>query len=261
MTIKEYKRHYLNVINSQPIPDISEIHISKNTKTGISINLPIIGTCHPTTECHKYCYGLRGPIVAGRSLKKYHQNLALLNRLEKSSQSEVNRQARILAKKILKAKRNWIRWNGVGDLTKGSIRVINAMASMYPEITQWIPTRRFDLIPLIKDYPAIKLLLGTDASTKEKIQILKAENRRGEVKTVLMVTDALGHRFWVKKFSKLAVRKSFVRRTNAKVADGIAVIFNEHIGQKKFITSDDSRTCQATNGQKVVCENCRRCFK
>jgi hypothetical protein len=243
MAYSEYRKRVLPVINNNPVAALEHVRVSNNGKTGISINLSIVETCQPTKECMSYCYGMRGPIGFKNSLLSQHANTLRFKVLETSSQNEVNKEALNIAKEIDKSKKNWIRWNGVGDLIPGSVRVINALSNLRPDIVQWVVTRKVEEVKNLLDSKAIKVLFSVDTSTPpqilERAKILK------------------------RSFKKAKFRFSWTRRDETIPPKFVHIVFNEHRGRKRGNWNDDSRVCEATLPEKPhedICNSCRRCF-
>jgi hypothetical protein len=223
---------------SLPIIDIPEnIAISSNTKTGISINLPIAKTCQPTKECKDYCYGTIGPIAFRNSLIVQERNYARFSYLETATEEEVDKECHNIASKV---KNNWVRWNGVGDLIPGSVRVINRMTELYP-IVHWITTRKVKEASKLRDHESIRILFSLDAETPKRVLQEAMELKQS--------------------FQKAKFRFAYVRRKPEDVPSFVDIIFNEH--GKRRLNIVDERTCLATlpnTDHKNACDNCRRCF-
>jgi len=218
-----------------------KIYYSSNTKTGGSINLPIAGTCNPTKLCMASCYAMRGPMVFSNSIQKQTENFILFQYLETASEAEVERVCHALKKDI--KDQNWIRWNGSGDLIPGSVRVINKFAELYPNVIQWVISRKPAMIATLSDHKAIRLLVSLDETTPVAVA------------TKLRAMKAF--------FKKTKVKLSYIRTAEQqKIPNGISIVFNEHIGTKRLAHSD-KRTCHATvagNTHEDSCDTCRRCF-
>ena len=169
MGMIEFRKRVLPVINNGPQGIPGMVKVSDNGKTGISINLSIVDTCNPTKDCMTYCYGTRGPIAFKNSILAQAANTRRFTYLETASQSEVDAECENIAESVRKGKQTWIRWNGVGDLIPGSVRVINRMAELHPEITQWVVTRKVNEAATLSDKPSIKILFSLDSSTPDTI--------------------------------------------------------------------------------------------
>ena len=242
MTMVEYRKRVLPVINNAPAAIPAAVKVSDNGKTGISINLAIVETCQPTRECMDYCYGTRGPIAFKNSILAQHANVLRFTYLATAPQSEVDAECDAIATAVRKGKQNWIRWNGVGDLIPGSVRVINRMAELHPEITQWVVTRKVNEAATLADKPSIKVLFSLDSSTPDTI-LQRAKELR-------------------KTYKHAAFRFSWTRRDATKVPRHIHIVFNEHTGVHKEAWKD-KRVCEATlpdHPHEDACNRCRRCF-
>src|SRR3989304_8921164 len=110
-------------------PERYHLHVSENSKTGSSINVPIATTCqNKTAACTQYCYGLLGPISLQASIQTHVENQAVLNRLATASYKAVKEEADYSAAVLTVRGHNFLRWNGVGDLSLGSVRLLRALS-------------------------------------------------------------------------------------------------------------------------------------
>lgn len=223
-----------------------KIYLSSNTKTGISINVSIAGTCNPTKLCMSSCYAMRGPMVFSESQKRQTENFILFQYLETAPESEVVRIVHELAKDVQRGRnpQNWFRWNGSGDLIPGSVRVINKFAELYPNIIQWVISRKPAMIETLADHPAIRLLVSLDETTPM------------DIKLRLLATK--------KRFKRTHTKFSYIRTSEDQKINvrQVSIVFNEHIGLKK-VNHKDSRTCPATTkdaSHEGACNKCRKCF-
>lgn len=243
MGIQEYRKRTLPIIQKvEGQKMIDAIKVSNNGKTGISINVSIPKTCQPTKECSTYCYGFRGPITFSNSIAAQAENSVRFEYLETASQDEVDRECDQIAAVVRKEKQTWLRWNGVGDLTPGSVRVINRMVELHPEITLWVVSRKVDEVKKLSDHKSIKILFSLDRSTPDTI-LQRAKELR-------------------KTYKRAKFRFAFTRRDSKSVPRNVSIIFNEHIGRRKSDFAD-KRVCEATlpdNAHEGSCDKCRRCF-
>lgn len=243
MGMKEYRKRALVVLNNERKNDAPKfLRVSDNGKTGVSINLSIVDSCQPTKDCMSYCYGMRGPIGFSNSINAQSANFRRFQHLETAPLSEVDADIALITEAIRKSKQNWIRWNGVGDLIPGSVRVINRMAELHPEITQWVVTRKVNEAATLSDHRSIKILFSLDNSTPDTIV-----QRAKELK---------------KTYKRAKFRFSWTRRDANPVPRHVSIIFNEHIGKRKGGWAD-KRVCEATlpdKSHESSCNTCRRCF-
>lgn len=239
------KRRSLPLYQAASTP--STLYLSENSKTGVSVNFPIIGTCQPTKKCIKYCYAGAGMLNFSNSIAAQMRNLKLVEHLEKAKQSEVDQVADTLYEETVKAGQNWLRWNGVGDLMPGTIRVIKTLALRHEDLTQWIISRKPDMIRKLPDLKPLVIMVSLDGSEDEKRSRALIEGR--------------------KKFKVARYRMAYVKvRDDAVPAPRWAyVVFNEHQSSRRYGDGQDPRTCPATipDGaeHEGACDSCRRCFK
>src|SRR3972149_874679 len=121
------------------------VYVSKNDKTGVSVNVSMLGSCRPTKECARYCYGLTGPASFPAAATRHLGNLRHFAFLETAPDAAVQRDVDILAAHAICAQQDFIRWNGVGDMTPGAVRLINALAAERPRLHVWVTTRKPEL--------------------------------------------------------------------------------------------------------------------
>jgi hypothetical protein len=116
------------------------------------------------------------------------------------------------------------------------------MAELYPEITQWVVTRKVNEAAKLSDMKPIKILFSLDTSTPD---------------TILHQAKSLKQTYKRAKF-----RFSWTRRNANPVPRIVNIIFNEHIGRGRK-TWESKRVCEATlpnNPHEDICNTCRRCF-
>lgn len=239
------KRAFLPVLqevkNKPKLPE--KIYLSKNTKTGISINVSIAETCSPTKLCMNSCYAMRGPIVFRNSQLRQVENTVLFKHLEFAPRRELDKIVNLLAEEIYTSKQEWVRWNASGDLINGSVRVINRLAELHPKIISWVISRKPEQIKQLLDHPSIRLTISFDETTPEKIS-----NQLKTFKSIL---------------KKSGVKNSWIRTSKEQVIPSfIDIVFNEHIG-RSIVDHKDNKTCEATvkgSNHNNACDSCRRCF-
>lgn len=242
--IQAFRKRYLSVIqdNAENARSTGSVKVSGNTKTGVSINVPIIGTCTPTKACGAYCYATKGPIAFPASLLSQERNLQRFNELENANEAEVEKEAKNIMKQVGAA--SWFRWNGVGDLTPGSVRVINAIARLYPNVTQWVVTRKPALAATLSDSKSLAILFSWDETTPAAIKIRSLEVS--------------------KAFKQALFQFSYTRLSENDVAPKeVSIIFNYHAGRSRKAWKD-ARVCEATlpdHEHENACNDCRRCFQ
>ena len=242
--IKGLSKRYLEVIQERK-PELDgrvRVKVSSNTKTGASINLAIMGSCTPTKACERYCYGARGPIMFTNSLVSQAENLSRFNYLETASQSTVDREADYIVQQL--GRKQWLRWNGVGDIVPGSARVVNAISKRHKNIIQWVVTRKPDMLELLEDAESLAVLFSLDSTTPERV-FSEAEKRK-------------------QRFSKALFQYAWTQTEETdKAPPHVSVIFNVHIGRKGNDWKEP-RVCEATlpsTDHANACDSCRRCFE
>jgi len=215
----------------------SEPICSGNTKTGFSLNFPIMGTCRPTKVCAKICYGaVKGrPITWDKSLLKYLRNY----RYFEIENPEVI--ADRIQKEYTRRKMEFLRWNGVGDLFPKAVEVINIIARKYPDTVLWVVTRKPEMAAKItRNAPNIYIMFSLDGdpdSRKRRARMARHRHPR--------------------------VYYSFLREAESDDTLGSRIVFNSHQMKKNLPYDDKRTTCPVDAGVielKGACSSCRNCF-
>lgn len=139
--------------------------LSTNTVTGISLNVPISGTCRPTKVCAQTCYAAKPtPISLPVALEK---QLRVYNSICENP-SEVA--GRIIAEMISHMRRGakFLRWNGVGDLFEESIACMVDVADALPNLPIWCVTRKPEMAALVPQRDNIFVHFSLDASSLDR---------------------------------------------------------------------------------------------
>jgi hypothetical protein len=139
--------------------------------------------------------------------------------------------------------RNWLRWNGVGDLTPGACRLINALTDNFPDLILWVVSRKADQVATLQDRPSLRLLLSLDHSTPP--------------------SAAKALREVAKRFVHATARLAYTRVALDDVPpEDVDIVFNKHNGGRKY-NWWHANVCHATlpgKEAKNACDSCRRCF-
>lgn len=151
------------VIADEDAPDT--LFLSKNDKTGMSINTSIARTCRPTPACSVYCYGLEGRIRMPASLQRQAENAAMFSVEEWGQLAD---EAMDIAH-VVSRQQDFLRMFGVGDLQPGSVYFINQLSCYAklakPKFRIWVSTRKFDLAAKLVDNTNLHVMLSFDSST------------------------------------------------------------------------------------------------
>jgi hypothetical protein len=140
-----------------------ESMLSFNKVTGLSLNFPIAETCSPTRTCIKTCYFARGGPSWPAALKRQY-------RLFNSVTADPLGSAQRLQKELLAMKRppTFLRWNGGGDLFPESVKMLNHLASLMPEMPIWVVTRLPKQAAKIKEAPNVFIHFSLDAHSADR---------------------------------------------------------------------------------------------
>jgi hypothetical protein len=132
--------------------------LSGNKVTGYSLNVPIWSTCQPTEVCAAACYFAKGPSSWPAALAK---QIRLLN--------SIRRDPHTMAERVIseydRLKLEFIRWNGGGDLFPESVAMLNHLASLRPDITIWVVTRKPDMAAMIGDHRNVYIHFSLDRAS------------------------------------------------------------------------------------------------
>ena len=234
-------------VDDEELP--SKLHLTDNSKTGISIDFAIHKTCTPTAVCMGVgedsagCYALRGFMSFPNAVRMHARNQRLADYLEKASLREVHRVVDALYSDLPRGL-DWLRWNGAGDLSPGACRMINAFTARYDDILLWVISRKPDMIAKLRDRKTLKLLMSLDHSTPEK--------------------TAARLRAFTKKFKVGKARLAYTRVSEEDVPPKDAwVIFNKHVGGS-FNDWPHKNVCPSSlpdTNHVNACDPCRRCFR
>jgi hypothetical protein len=224
------------------VPDT--IYISKNDKTGWSINVAIAETCRPTKACAEYCYGLGGRIVMDAALRRQAENARFF---AEQPTWRIRNQAEDIVH-IVSRSQPFLRMFGVGDLQPGSVEFIAWMARYArvrrPGFRIWVATRQLELAAKLPDSPNLHVMMSLDSTTPAKnVERCKTLLKRG--------------RTWF---------AAYVRRAEDEtVPSWVSVVFEEHKwGGRRAQREPEPRACPATvlggADHSGACVRCQYCF-
>lgn len=153
------------VVEPDDAPDT--LFLSKNDKTGLSINTSIAATCRPTPACSVYCYGLDGRIAMPAALRRQAENSALFS-ADMAEWGQLADEAMDVAH-VVSRQQDFLRMFGVGDLQPGSVYFINQLSAyakaMKPKFRIWVSTRKFDMAERLVDNANLHVMLSFDSTT------------------------------------------------------------------------------------------------
>lgn len=230
----------------EPLYTPPALFLSNNSKTGFSINVAIAYTCRPTRACQSYCYGLESRIAMPAALKRQAENFSRFNFLATADASVVEQEALVIANDVQK-KQNFLRVFGVGDLQPGSVRFINTLADVAPQLSLWVSSRRFDLAGGLNVRHNLHVMLSLDASMYKE----RAANARA-------IVAEKGPQFFI----------AYVQQFDDEIIPADArVAFAEHhmSGRAEWSAeSTNAQVCPATieggADHDDACAKCRFCF-
>lgn len=224
--------------------------LSANAKTSVSLDMPIGQTCTPTPVCAAVCYGTRSdsPLSWTKSIVARLRNLRRL-KLSNTEQFVEDLERDFAIKQRMYAKRgvklDFLRINGVGDLTEELVAVVNLFVARNPGVKVWVVTRKFDLAATIAPAQNLFLELSLDSSTS-----------RADLAAAWCVVEQHPRAF-----------TSYLRKHANDDTLAAAIIFDE---KRTEGLPHDSRLCPV-DARKLplgnvrgkggtACARCRRCF-
>jgi hypothetical protein len=230
--------------------ELEHLFLSRNDKTGWSVNTAIAETCEPTKACQVYCYGLNGRIALPGALARQAENAAFFSVAEGEWGSIADEAIDITH--VVSRQQDFLRMFGVGDLQPGSVYFINQMA-MYaagtkPDFRIWVSTRKFQLAAKLVDSPNLHVMLSFDHATPPKKLALG-----------LQLLEQRSPQFFA----------AWVRLSESEVVPPwVSVVFEEHrIGRGRAKRQPEARACPATIHEDFggvshdgACEKCEFCF-
>jgi hypothetical protein len=242
-----WARLRLRTLVPQEVP--KTLYLSRNTKTDICINVPIVLTCRPTAACAGYCYGLYGgPIAFPLALARQTQNYLVFERLATAPRPEVDHEADRIGMLAEYEGADFIRMFGVGDFQVGSVRFVNALARRFKTLQIWVSTRRPELARKLVRRDNLHIMLSVDATT--------------------LARDLATMRSMVRRYAGQAFI-AYVQTSadDVPIADASVVFAQHRAGGNRApwtAVNADPRTCPATRidglDHRSACSACRHCF-
>lgn len=230
--------------------DLDRLFLSKNDKTGWSINTSIAMTCRPTKACQVYCYGLTGRIAMPGALRRQAENTAFFSVAEGEWGQLADEACDITH--VVARNQSFLRMFGVGDLQPGSVYFINQMAlyamGTKPKFRIWVSTRKFDLAERLVNTHNLHVMLSFDHSTPKRFL------EQGQA-----LLEARKPQFFA----------AWVRLSEEEdVPEWVSVVFEEHkLGVGRAKREPEPRACPATIhadfggvDHESACARCQFCF-
>lgn len=132
--------------------------LSKNAKTGCSINFPIAGHCQPTKNCAHCCYARCGRTVLPVSKRK---QIWVSNYLKGSDISQLIHECK---------SKTAVRLSGTGDINPEHCPNILKLARNCPTTMFWGMTRKPEIAKELNGrLPNLKLMVSVDSSSPESV--------------------------------------------------------------------------------------------
>ncbi|MDB4806020.1 hypothetical protein OAG84_03425 [Akkermansiaceae bacterium] len=216
-----------------------EAMLSSNKVTGLSLNFPIAETCKPSKLCVKTCYFAKGGSSWPNALKRQYR---LLNSVKANPIGAAIRLEKELLRK--RTKPSFLRWNGGGDLFAESVKMLNHLASLMPDLPIWVVTRIPSLAAKIKQAENVFVHFSLDAHSGK---------RRWEFEELSKLTKNYFYSYQCDKGEE----------PTPEELEGISVVFYDCYKPPAQLPQVDKDIICALNTEKDitgVCAWCRRCF-
>ncbi len=226
-----YRRLRLKMLSDGVGLRPGESPFSGNLVTGKSINFPIASTCSPTTVCGATCYAGCGPITWSASIAKQYRNMS-------SCKSDPVTFAELVASDADAMRLKFVTWNGSGDLFQESVKAINHLGRLRPDIVQWVRTRKPKMASLIEEYPKLFVHFSLD---RDSLQ------RRSEIT-------------W--KTSRYHFSYQYAKGEVGAYPEGVHVIFGHDYKLPSGVNATKPEICplNVLDNIKDACASCKRCF-
>jgi hypothetical protein len=132
--------------------------LSDNSKTCISINLPIQGHCTPTKRCVADCYAKYGHTARPSNLRKQK---FISNYLTNKNIDLMISECRQFVS---------VRLNGTGDLLPAHVPQLFSLAKECPQTTFWGMTRKLQIAKTVNEkLPNLSLLVSVDTTSPKSV--------------------------------------------------------------------------------------------
>jgi len=228
--------------------------LSANAKTGCSLDFPVGHTCSPTPLCSAVCYAFHGPKGAPapaawtKSLRKRLRNMRYIQLAPPRVAAErISREQREMQRRWEKrARLDFLRVNGSGELFPELVRTINTLAVLRRDLPIWVVTRRPDLARFFDVHPNLWVQLSVDPTTPR--------------------AQLIAIRQLVKEHPRCYT--SFLRTDADQDPGDSPIIFN--MKRRDDLPVEPARACPADAGRLdldnirgvggTACARCRRCF-
>jgi hypothetical protein len=256
------------------------IYLSKNAKTGISVNSRILpcrveldgvrfrleGTCQPTEWCKKKCYARHGHFVTWNrenhddlsvQQRRFLLNSLVFNHYDNSSQEAVDQEADHIVGGAVSEGYDNVRWNGGGDLSPGAVKIINAITRRHPNFRVWGFTRRPEMALRLSPRPNLVFTVSLDPTTPpwgpegaHRDELLMAAYHLGG--RMAYATEQAGDpkiqeiRDWLQQEAKDSVR--------------LDTVFGYHASQKHTLVGDRQECPSTSKVDTRGCQQCQWCF-
>lgn len=212
--------------------------IGYNTKTGISI-MNSLQTCSPDLSCSTVCYAASGFFVMNTHLVKTLATDYLFRTVDPHTLAErIYTEALKFRPLITYNGRMMIRFNGSGDLTVDTCRIIVDLLDNHSDVSVYLYTRKPNMLRFLPvrlaDRLAVNISLSSDPTHQRRMQFLPKD--------------------WAP-----FVYKTWLETDSAPIPEDIDVVFPERHNADAY--AFDSRDCPADRyeADENACMKCLRC--
>lgn len=210
--------------------------LSQNAIAGPTVSVPIAASCQPTRLCAADCYAASNTQATPAALAKQF-------RVQHSIEADPAAFAARVASEYDAAGLDFLRWNGVGDLTEPAVEAINALIRKRPDIPLWIVTR-------------IPRLAASIAHGKKAFVHFSLDRSSMDRRKAFLAHDPRSKNYF---FSYQCERDELVPNSWEL---GVSVIFYRRYQPTPGADLDDPAVCPLNllADREGACAACRRCF-
>jgi len=143
------------------------LRLSHNEKTVMAVSQHQEGTCRPTADCRKYCYGYGARYISKNMYPIMIQNRDAFRALEKVTDNILSDVAEAIIVLCRQFGCDYIRWNSIGDLTYGQQLIIEKLIQDH-NFTVWGYTKKPEKLLELPVQDNLVFHLSIDSSTTEQ---------------------------------------------------------------------------------------------
>lgn len=259
------------------------IQLAFNAKAGICWSSSRLRTCRMSPWCSTHCYGLGVRLAGKKVLSIVDRNALFLEAVPTFTDAQVENVA-IAIREIC---RNYgfdaMRWNGIGDLVPGAVRLLDTITADDPHFAVWGYSRKPDMLDLLPVRQNLVFWASVDPSIMQRPQWLHAlQHAVDRLETGLVYATDIGKQYkpvslqgWTGADSAVPLHAAAVQdELLPEIAPAAHVIFGYHgPGRTTHVSVDRAgrpvyklNECPGTDplggGHHAygICHQCRWCL-